>query len=224
MDRIVFCPRNAMRPARHPASLLCIALLAAGAEAQGAGTLPHLVAAQLGSAPVHVQSGGIAACEATLDDRGQVTAVDVVQDLDPYGAILAGSVRSWQFEPARVDGRAVASSVLVLGFFRPPTTSFVAPAAPRYKTTTAPEQIPWPTSVTVPPYPPNVLGSGGVILEVDVSEDGAVTGTRVMSPAGAFDGAAAEAVQKWTFRPARQQGRGVPSRVFMVVTFIGTTP
>jgi TonB family protein len=210
--------------ARFLAFPLPMALLAAGAAAQGASTLPHLVAAHLGSSPAFVQSGGIAACEVRLDDRGQVTAVDIVQDLDPYGAMLAGDVRSWQFEPARVDGRAIASSVLVLGFFRPPTTVFAAPEAPRYKTTAAPEGIPWPTSVAVPPYPPNALGSGGVILEVDVSESGAVTGTRIGSPAGAFDSAATESVQKWTFRPARDQGRAVPSRVFMVLTFIGTTP
>jgi TonB family protein len=210
--------------ARFLAVSLSVALLAVGAVAQAASDLPHLVAAHLGPPPANVQSGGIAACEVKLDDRGQVTAVDVVQDLDPYGTMLAGAVRSWQFEPARVDGRAVASPVLVLGFFRPPTTSFAAPDAPRYKTTAAPEAIPWPTSVAVPPYPPNALGSGGVILEVDVSEDGAVTGTRLASPAGAFDSAATDAAQKWAFRPARRQGRAVPSRVFMVMTFIGTTP
>ena len=207
----------------HPSALLLSgALLVPGVAAQGASTPPRLVAAGLGAAPYHVQSGGIAACEAKLDDRGQVTSVDIVQDLDPYGAMLAGAVPSWQFEPARVDGRAVATPVLVLGFFRPPSTVFAAPEVPRYKTTAAPEGIPWPTSVAVPPYPPNALGSGGVILEVDVSESGAVTGKRVVTPAGAFDSAATGAVQQWTFRPARHQGRAVPSRVFMVLTFTGT--
>jgi TonB family protein len=198
--------------------------LAATAAAQGTRTPPRLVAAQLDSAPWSVQSGGISACEVKLDERGTVTSVEIVQDVPPYGAALADGVRGWQFEPARDGGRAVPSHVLVLGFFRPPALTFAAPASPRYKTTVAPDEIPWPTSVTVPPYPPNALGSGRVVLEVDVSEGGAVTHTRVLSTAGAFDGAAAQAVQKWTFRPARRQGRDVPSRAFMVVSFVGTTP
>src|SRR6185436_4401420 len=107
------------------------------------------------------------------------------------------------FEPAREGARSVPSRVLVLGFFRPPGINFPAPASPRYKTTAAPEEIPWPTSVAVPPYPPNALGSGMVVLEADVSDRGQVTGTRVLSAPGAFDSAAADAVQKWVFRPAR---------------------
>ena len=215
-----------MRLPRTAHRLVCLLMVlpAAGAAAEGTWTPPRLIRAGLRAAALNVQSGGIAACEVKLDDRGQVTAVDVVQDLPPYDAMLEGAVRSWQFEPAREGGRAVPSRALVLGFFRPPSTSFAAPEAPRYKSTAAPEEIPWPTSVNVPPYPPNALGSGAVILEADVSESGAVTGTRVLSAAGAFDGAATEAVQGWTFRPAHHAGRAVPSRAFMVLSFIGTTP
>jgi len=204
--------------------LLATVLLAAGAAADGPWTPPHLARAGLRGSHFNVQSGGIAACEASLDDRGQVTAVKVVQDLAPYDAMLESSVRTWQFEPAREGGRAVSSRALVLGFFRPPSTSFAAPDAPRYKATAAPEEIPWPTSVDVPPYPPNALGSGAVILEADVSEEGTVTGTHLLSAAGAFDGSATEAVQKWTFRPAHHAGRAVASRAFLVVSYIGTTP
>ena len=59
-----------------------------------------------------------------------------------------------------------------LGFFRPPGTTFAAPENPRYKSTTAPEELPWPTSVLVPPYPMNALGSGKVVLEADISDAG----------------------------------------------------
>jgi TonB family protein len=199
-------------------------VVAATAAAQGNWTPPRLVSAAMDPAPWNVQGGGIAACEAKLDARGRVTASDVVQDLPPYGATLCDAVRAWLFDPATLGGQAVASRALVLGFFRPPATAFAAPDAPRYKTTAAPEEIPWPTSVAVPPYPPNALGSGMVVLEADVSDRGAVTRTRVLSAAGAFDSAAADAVQKWVFRPARYKNRDVPSRAFLVMSFVGTTP
>ena len=206
-----------------PGLALPLTLLAATAAAQGSWTPPRLVSAEMDPAPWNVQSGGIAACEAKLDAQGRATAVDVVQDVPPYGAMLCDSVRAWLFEPAMVGGKAVASRALVLGFFRPPATAFAAPDAPRYKTTAAPEEIPWPVQVVVPPYPPNALGSGMVVLEADVSDRGQVTHTRVLTRAGAFDGAASESVAKWAFRPARYKGRDVPSRAFLVLSFLGTT-
>lgn len=185
---------------------------------------PRLVAAEVRAAPFNVQSGGIAACDVSIDEQGSVASAEVVQDVAPYGALLGEDVRSWRFEPALEDGRPVASQVLVLGFFRPPELTFAAPENPRYKTTVAPDEIPWPTSVAVPAYPPNAVGSGKVVLEADVSDEGAVTRTRVLTPASAFDGAAVEAVQKWVFRPAQRGNREVPSRAFMVLSFIGATP
>jgi TonB family protein len=189
-----------------------------------ASTLPRLVSAHVGPSPWNATSGGIAAFDVQLDETGAVTSVETVQDLQPYGPQLAEALRSWRFEPAKEDGRPVASHVLVLGFFRPPQTDFAAPESPRYKSTSAPDDIPWPTSVMVPPYPPNALGSGIVALEADISEDGAVTGTRVLASAAPFDSAATQSVAQWTFRPARRGNRDVPSRAFFVVSFVGTTP
>ena len=205
-------------------ALFPLTLAASTAAAQGSLTPPRLVSADMGPAPWNVQSGGIAACEARIDVQGRVTSSDVVQDVAPYGAMLCDAVRAWLFDPATEGGRPAASRALVLGFFRPPGTTFAAPDAPRYKTTTAPEEIPWPTSVAVPPYPPNALGSGMVVLEADVSDRGTVTRTRVLTAPGAFDSAAADAVQKWVFRPALRANREVPSRAFLLVSFVGTTP
>src|SRR5262245_5357904 len=173
-----------------PAVFFPLTLAAVSASAQGNWSPPRLVSAEMDPAPWNVQGGGIAACEARLDVQGRVSASAVVQDLPPYGAMLCDALRAWLFDPAMVGGKAVASRALVLGFFRPPATAFAAPDAPRYKTTSAPDEIPWPTSVAVPPYPPNALGSGMVVLEADVSEHGVVTLTRVVSAPGAFDGAA----------------------------------
>src|SRR5262245_27502270 len=201
---------------------LFLAALAAGAQAEA--TPPRLLSAEVGTAPYYVQSGGIAAYDVSIDEKGSVASAEVVQDVAPYGEILGESLRSWRFEPAREDGRPVASRVLVIGFFRPPQLAFAAPETPRYKTTVAPDEIPWPTSVAVPAYPPNAVGGGIVVLEADISDEGAVTHTRVLTSASAFDGAAGEAVQKWVFRPALRGNRDAASRAFVVLSFMGTTP
>jgi hypothetical protein len=104
----------------------------------------------------------------TVDEKGSVAGVEAVQDFAPFGELLREALRGWTFEPARDQGRAVRSRVLALGFFRPPELAVIAPPRPRYKDTVAPPELPWPTSVTVPPYPPNALGSGKVVLEVEV--------------------------------------------------------
>jgi TonB family protein len=207
-------------------SLLALAAvgLAAAAVAQSRWQPPRLVSARVDPNPAYAQSGGIAACEASLDFNGGVTAVDVVQDVPPYGAQLCDAVRSWGFEAAREGDQRVPARVVVIGFFRPPTLSIQAPTNPRYKSTEAPSELPWPTFVAVPPYPANVVGSGAVILESDVAADGTVTGTRVLNPGGAFDSAARDAAGQWTYRPAERNGQPAASRVFLLFTFTGVTP
>jgi TonB family protein len=208
------------------ASFLTLGLVAVavGATAQSGWQPPQLSTAGIGSAPWNVTSGGIAACDVSVDANGQVSGVEVVQDVEPYGAQLADAVRSWRFEAAREGDSRVPSRVLVLGFFRPPAFNIPTPEAPRYKTTEAPPELPWPTFVAVPPYPPNAVGSGVVILDSDVADDGTVSDARVLNPGGAFDSAARDAATQWTYRPARRDGSDVASRVFMLFTFTGVTP
>jgi TonB family protein len=68
------------------------------------------------------------------------------------------------------------------------------------------------------------VGSGKVLVEADVSAEGAVASSRVMGQASAFDSAALGAVRQWTFRPAARAGRAVTSRAFLVFSFVGVTP
>ena len=200
------------------------AALAAPASAQTGVVPPRLVSAAMPASPMGAQSGGIAAFDVTLDEKGSVAGVEAVQDFAPFGDQLREAVRGWTFEPARDQGRAVRSRVLVLGFFRPPQLAVIAPANPRYKDTVAPPELPWPTSVTVPPYPPNTLGSGKVVLEVDVSDEGKVVSSRVLDPGSPFDAAAKGAAEAWVFRPGSRNGRPAATRAFFIFSFVGTTP
>ena len=197
---------------------------AAHASAQNASTPPHVLRATAPASPLNVQSGGLAAFAVTVDEKGSVTAVDTVQDVAPYGDALREALRGWSFEPAREQGRAVRSRLLVVAFLRPPELAVLAPEKPRYLEATAPAELPWPTSVIVPPYPPNALGSGKVILEADVTEEGKVTSPRVLNPGSPFDGAATGAAQEWAFRPATRDGRPAAARIYFLFSFVGTTP
>jgi len=206
---------------RVRAAFVLSVMLSAPVYAQN--TPPRLLSAPVPASPLGAQSGGIAALDVTVNASGAVTAAETVQDFAPFGDLIREAVRGWHFEPAREQGRTVPRHVLVLGFFRPPELAVIAPSQPRYKDTTAPPELPWPTAITVPPYPPNALGSGKVVLEVDVSEEGKVTNARVLNPGSPFDGAATGAARGWTFRPASLGGRAAAARAFFIFSFVGTT-
>lgn len=199
--------------------LLVAGLLAASYVTAEDGP-PRLMAATLEPAPWNVQSGGIAAFDVSIDEKGAVARADIVQDVAPYGGMLRDALPSWLFEPALNDGRPVPARVLVLGFFRPPMLNFPAPEAPRYKGVTAPDEIPWPTAVTAPAYPANVVvGSAKVVMAVDISDRGAVLTIRVVGAATPFDRVAADALRQWKFRPVTRGNRQVGSRAFIVFSF-----
>jgi len=181
---------------------------------------PRLMSAALEPAPWNALSGGIAAFDVTIDEKGTMARADMVQDVAPYGGLLRDALPSWLFEPALSGGRPVPARVLVLGFFRPPVLNFAAPEAPRYKGVTAPDEIPWPTSVTAPAYPANVVvGSAKVVMAVDISDRGAVLTIRVVGAATPFDRVAADALRQWKFRPVIRGNRQVGSRAFIVFSF-----
>jgi TonB family protein len=205
--------------------LLSTVLLAgvSGSAVAQATQPPRLVSAQLGEAPWNVQGAGIAACDVTIDENGAVAGAELVQDVPPFGAQLADAVRSWRFEAAREGDRRVATHVLVLGLFRPQWT-VPTPEKPLYKTTPAPEELPWPTFVALPPYPANVMGNGKVVVEADVSDEGKVVSAHSLGAATGFDSAALDAARQWTFRPAARSGRPIPSRAFLVFSFMGASP
>lgn len=203
-------------------SMVVLAGVAASVTAQ-ATEPPRLASAHLGDAPWNVLAAGIAACDVSIDENGAVVGAELVQDVPPFGAQLAEAVRSWRFAPAREGDRRVGARVLVLGLFRPQAT-VPAPEKPLYKTTQAPEELPWPTFVALPPYPANVMGSGKVVVETDVSDEGKVVSVRALGAATAFDSAALDAARQWTFRPAARAGRPIPSRAFLVFAFMGSSP
>jgi TonB family protein len=209
---------------RVTGSVAVLSLLAAALLAQGDFAPVRLLSAQLWNVPFGTQSGGIAAFRVSVDETGAVTGLKSVQEFAPYGNLMRGALPEWRFEPARSGGQAVPSAVLVLGLFRPPMLQFAMPEDPRYKDTQAPDDVPWPTSVEVAPYPSEATGSGMVVVEVDVSSEGIVKSARVVGSSSPFDSAATQALRAWTFRPALRQNRAAASRFYAVILFVGEIP
>jgi len=111
-----------------------------------------------------------------------------------FDETVQASVSHWRFEPARVDGEAVASSIELS----------LSPA--RSRTTPKPQ------------YPSRAVDlnlEGVVRLAAVVGRDGSVTEVKVIesSGKGLLDRAAIAAVKKWTFHPARVNGRPAPCTV-----------
>jgi TonB family protein len=189
-------------------------------------TPPALQEAHLGPVPFGARAAGLVALDVGVSERGAVAGVTVVKAVAPFSDDLARDIRGWRFEPATEDGRAVASRVLVAALVRPAALLFPDPGAPPPPPAGAPEGMPYPESVVVPPYPPNALGDAAVVVEVEVTAEGRAASARVVGEPGAFDEPALEAAHGWRFRPAQRAGTDVPARAWLVFVFRApvTTP
>ncbi len=173
----------------------------------------------VGSIPYGTAAAGVASIDVGVNERGRVTDVKVIQDLEPFGGVLRQSVQSFSFQPARESGRAVSTRVLVAGLFRPAMLLFPAPDSLASPPPDAESAVPVPTSVEVPPYPPNAVGSVTVLVEVAVTESGSVSEARIVGETSGFDDAALSAARSWTFRPASRGGSPVAAQAYLVFVF-----
>ena len=169
------------------------------------------------SIPYRTAAAGIVLADVSLNERGGVTDVRILKDVEPFTEVIQQSVQRWRFAPARDKGRMVATHVLVAGLFRPAMLLFPAP-----KIDIRPDpssNVPFPTGVAVPPYPPNAVGSAYVLVEVKLSEDGTHEDARIISPKTGFDSAALDAARGWSFNPAMRENKPVPAYAYLLFLF-----
>ena len=164
-------------------------------------------------------TAGMVLLELTMDERGLVRRSRPVHDVAPFTDLVRESAMSWRFDPARENRSMTESRVLVIGLYRPPAMLFALPETPKPPPTAGSDNIPFPTEVVVPPYPPNRIGSANVLVKLELREDGSVAGARALSPESGFDDSAISAARAWRFRPAKRGSRDVPARVCMIVSY-----
>ena len=170
--------------------------------------------------PPTVVASGQEWLRVSVDAGGDVSRIEPVREAPAFSEALRRAVRGWSFAPARVEGEAVESQVLVAALFRPATLYSLPglgqpPSGPRV----GPGQFPVPVATPAPPYPPRAVGSGLVIVEVEVDRNGGVRAAAVVRSRPGFDTAAVNAARRWRFRPATRDGQPVRSMVYLVFGF-----
>jgi TonB family protein len=181
---------------------------------------PRLAHVKLDPVPYGARAAGVVAVEASVSATGSVDGVRTIKSVEPFTPLMTGGVGSWTFEPARDGDQPVACHQLVLGIFRPAMLLYPAPPPPEQKDYPLSDDVPRPTKWSMPPYPPTATaGDAIVVVEVEVDDGGAVTGTRVLTSVPGFDDAALGAARQWAFKPATRANRSAPSRVIMAFYF-----
>jgi TonB family protein len=158
--------------------------------------------------------GGEVLLEVTVDPTGAVTGVKPLRETATFTERMTRSVKTWHFSPAEMPidaavrkpggptSRPVQATVLVAGVFRPPALMGPTMGEPIRNVATASSDVPFPTSMVTPPFPPMVVNPGVALVEVQVEADGSVSDAKIRVPAPGFDSAALDAARQWKFRPA----------------------
>lgn len=159
--------------------------------------------------------------QATVSAAGVVEKVVALRGTEPLTGIVLPAVEQWRFEPAMLDGERVNAQVLVAAVYRPPALINTPGLGEPPKDLTPPSgQAPFPTVTSPPPYPPNALGDGVVLVEVLVGTTGEVKAATVIRSSGtAFNSSAIQAATKWRFRPALREKVPVPSFAYLIFGF-----
>ena len=184
--------------------------------------------------PVMAIAGGEVFLEVDVDRDGAVSGVRAFRSTPPFTESLTAAVQGWRFTPAQdaavpeagrpVDPatrRAMATKVLVVGVFRPPSVYEGATAGQPPMNTGAPsEGAPAPTAgPAMPSYPPQALFNGVVLLELSVQPDGHVSGAKVVRGAAPVDALALESAASLAFRAPRVHGQAAAANVYVAVGF-----
>lgn len=197
-------------------------------------TPARLQAGSLPMIPVMAIAGGEVFLEVDVNREGGVSGVKPFRSTPPFTESMASAVQGWRFAPAQdaatpepgkaidpATRRPMASKVLVVGVFRPPSMYQGSNAGEPPKNTGAPsEGVPVPTTgPAMPSYPPQALFNGVVLVELSVQPDGQVAGAKVVRGAAPFDALALQSVAAMSIRPPRVYGQNAPANVYVAVAF-----
>ncbi len=170
--------------------------------------------------PPTVVASGQEWLRVSVDAGGDVSRIEPLREAPAFSEAFRRAVNGWSFAPARVEGDAVESQVLVAALFRPATLYSLPglgqpPSGPRL----GPGQFPVPVATPAPPYPPRAVGSDLVIVEVEVDRNGSVRAATAVRSRPGFDTAAVNTARRWRFRPATRDGQPVRSVAYLVFGF-----
>lgn len=135
---------------------------------------------------------GIVILEIVIDTEGNVVAADVVRSIPGLDQAAVAAVRQWEYEPTRVDGKAVSVRLTV-----PITFALKLPEITRE------EGIPELRQGVTPIYPAGrAKDRASVSADVTLDAEGQVADALVTSGDSPWMEAVLQAVRTWRFGPA----------------------
>jgi len=217
-----------MRPALIALVMVMAVVVGVGADTPAvyqSGAIPALsvMSVEVG--------GGEVLLEVSVDKTGAVTAIEPLRETATFTERMTQAVKTWRFEPSKADipasrrkpggptTEAVDTKVLVAGVFRWPAVIGITLGEPIKDVASASDDIPYPTSVVTPPYPPGTMAPGVVLVEVAVDAKGNVTDAKIRVPSPGFESAALSTARQWKFRPAKLGGSPAASVAYIVFGF-----
>jgi len=69
--------------------------------------------------PINAVSWGTVILQLTVDEAGGLDGIKIVRALAPFTDQAQRAVKQWKFRPARLEGEAVRSSIIVVFSFPP---------------------------------------------------------------------------------------------------------
>jgi outer membrane biosynthesis protein TonB len=178
--------------------------------------------------PINSIAAGVVTLAVNLSSAGHVTGVQTVRDLPGVTSLATGAVQTWTYSPATLNGKPVASTLIVnvvfcSGFLPSDNIPLAPPAqfqpASPSAAAFAPPQL---VSATFAPYPPNSIGVGAVVLDVTIDSTGNVAGVATIRDVPSLTASALGALRNWSFSQATFKDNAIASH--MVVAFVFRSP
>jgi hypothetical protein len=177
---------------------LLILVLAEAVTVVGPAYPPNAVAGGSVVAALHVVSGS-------------VKRMDILQADPPFEQPVRSAVAGWRFSTSE------SGDILVVVDFRTPNL-YATGSAEKILASAAPAPgLAYPKKIVEPPYPPNSLAEGSVILHLDLAGNGSVLRVKILQGLGTLTGACVAAARSWQFVPARtKKGMAASSEAYAV--------
>jgi TonB-like protein len=138
---------------------------------------------------------------------------------EPLNGAVLSSVSRWQFTPAYVAA-PVESHVTAVFLFRARDIFSSTPPDLSGLSVAGLNRPPTPITLSDPGYMANSIAEGQVVLELHLSETGAIQDVRVVNDVSGLTEFTERAVRSWRFAPSLWNGRPVPGTVVAVVSYL----
>lgn len=133
---------------------------------------------------------GIVILDLVVDAQGKVESTSVVRSVPGLDEAAISAAQHWEYEPTRVNGKAVRVRVTV-----PVVFSLALPALSRQ------DGVPELRQGAAPAWPAGAEGGGLAIAEVTLEPDGRIGGARVLDGGAPWSSALLAALKTWRFAP-----------------------